>query len=110
MEEAKETLHTEARRLKDNLENKNLESLNLISELQKFSSKLVQLEEKITEDKENFESTLVSRETQISELTHKVLILFFQIFSIIIKMLYFSVQLWNQKKPKTKRTLSQGWL
>ena len=81
MEEAKEKLHTEGRQLKDNLENKNKESSNLISELQVFSSKLVQLEEKITEDKENFESTLVSRETQISELTQKVLILS-QIFSL----------------------------
>ena len=72
MEEAKEKLHTEGRQLKDNLENKNKESSNLISELQVFSSKLVQLEEKITEDKENFETTLASRETQISELKEKV--------------------------------------
>ena len=73
MEEAKETLYSETRQLKDNLENKNKESSNLISELQVFSSKLVQLEEKITEDKENFDSTLASRETQISELRVKVI-------------------------------------
>ena len=73
MEEAKETLHTEISQLKDNLENKNKESSNLISELQVFSSKLVQLEQRITEDKENFESTLVSKETQISELEKKVM-------------------------------------
>ena len=73
MEEAKETLHTETRQLKDNLENKNKESSNLISELQVFSSKLVQLEQRITEDKENFESTLASKETQISQLKEKVM-------------------------------------
>ena len=72
LEETKGTLHTEARQLRDNLDNKNKESSNLISELQVFSSKLVQLEGKITEDKENFESTLASRETQISELKEKV--------------------------------------
>ena len=75
MEETKETLHTETRQLKDNLENKHKESSNLISELQVFSSKLVQLEEKITEDKENFESTLASRDTQLSELKEKVMIM-----------------------------------
>ena len=73
MEEAKETLHTQTRQLKDNLENKNKESSNLISELQVFSSKLVQLEQRITEDKENFESTLASKETQISQLKEKVM-------------------------------------
>ena len=76
MEEAKETLHTETRQLKDNLENKNKESSNLISELQVFSSKLVQLEVKITEDRENFESTLAAKETQISDLKEKVIIIF----------------------------------
>ena len=76
MEEAKETLYSETRQLKDNLENKNKESSNLISELQVFSSKLVQLEEKITEDKENFDSTLASKETQISELKEKVYLIF----------------------------------
>ena len=74
LEEAKETLHTETRQLKDNLESKNKESSNLISELQVFSSKLVQLEQRITEDKENFDSTLASRETVISELKEKVMI------------------------------------
>ena len=81
MEEAKEKLHTESRQLKDNLENKNKESSNLISELQVFSSKLVQLEQRITEDKENFESTLASKETQISELNEKVMVA--QVMSII---------------------------
>ena len=71
-------LRTETRQLKDNLENKNKESLNLISELKVFSSKLVQLEAKIIEDKENFESTLASRETKISELKEKVIMIHFK--------------------------------
>ena len=72
-EEVRERLLAETEDFRDALEKKDKESSLLITELQGFNSKLLELQKKITEDTENFELKLSSSESQISELGAKVI-------------------------------------
>lgn len=72
-EEVRERLLAETEDFRDALEKKDKESSLLITELQGFNSKLLELQKKITEDTENFELKLSSSESQISELSAKVI-------------------------------------
>ena len=72
-EEVRERLLAETEDFRDALEKKDKESSLLITELQGFNSKLLELQKKITEDTENFEFKLSSSESQISELSAKVI-------------------------------------
>lgn len=68
----RDKLLAENKEMRNALENKDKESSLLISELHVFKSKLIDLEKKINEDKENFDSTKTSSEKKILELSTKV--------------------------------------
>ena len=68
----RDKLLAENKEMRNALENKDKESSLLISELHVFKSKLIELEKKINEDKENFDSTKTSSEKKILELSTKV--------------------------------------
>ena len=68
----RDKLLAENKDMRDALENKDKESSLLISDLHVFKSKLIELEKKINEDKENFDSTKTSSEKKILELSTRV--------------------------------------